>query len=130
MSFLKVLPLVVLACSTPALSEVIQTTEVTEIVKKMTELHASLNGKTVTMKGAIGTLLSDELFFKNEDGQFSVQFDAGRAARKKVEGCELEWFDWAKSKCLFEVDAEIVVDEPFSFADGGKIKLIVYDIRD
>ena len=81
------------------------------------------------MKGAIGTFITDSLHFKNQHGQFDVQFDAGRKARKSKEGREVEWFGWANSNCIVEVDAELEVDEAFSFANGGKIKLIVYDVR-
>ena len=81
------------------------------------------------MKGAIGTFIGDSLYFKNDHGRFEVQFDAGRNARKSIEGCELEWFGWANSKCIVEVDAELVVEEVYSFAEGGEVSLIVYALR-
>ena len=82
------------------------------------------------MKGALGTFVGEAIYFKNDNGMFEVQFDAGRAARKKIEGCQLDWFVWSKSKCLFDVDAEISISEAFSLAEGGKITLIIYDIRE
>ena len=68
-------------------------------------------------------------YFKNDHGQFAVQFDAGRSARKSIEGCELELFGWANSDCIVEVDAEIAVEKAYGFADGGEVKLIVYNVR-
>ena len=105
------------------------TTEVMAAVEQMTKIHASLQGKTITMRGAIGTLFGDSLYFKNDHGQFAVQFDAGRSARKSIEGCELELFGWANSDCIVEVDAEIAVEKAYGFADGGEVKLIVYNVR-
>jgi hypothetical protein len=105
------------------------TATVIQIVEEMAELHASLNGKTVKMRGAIGTLFGEALYFKNDDGQFSVQFDAGRNARKTIEGCELEFFGWANSNCIVDIEAEITIETVYDFADGGEIKLIIYDVQ-
>lgn len=114
---------------TAASAEETDTIEVMQTIEQMAKLHASLKGKTVTMNGAIGTMIGDTLYFKNDHGQFKVQFDAGRNARKLIEGCELEWFGWANSDCIVEVDAEIEIDTAYDFADGGEIKLIVYEVR-
>lgn len=105
------------------------TSAVMATVAQISELHASLNEKAVTMRGGIGTLIGDNLYFKNDHGQFSVQFDAGRSARKAIEGCKLEWYGWANSDCIVEVDAEIVIETAYSFSEGGEIKLIVYNVR-
>ena len=88
-----------------------QTAEVRQIVAQLSKLHQSLAEKTVTLKGALGTFVGDDIYFKNDNGMFEVQFDAGRMARKKIDGCQLNWFDWSKSKCLFEVDAEISISD-------------------
>ena len=112
-----------------AAAEDTDTAEVMQTVEQMAKLHASLSGKTVTMGGAIGTIFGDTLYFKNDFGQFSVQFDAGRNARKSIEGCELEWCGWANSDCIVEVDAEISIETEYDFADGGELKLIVYEVR-
>ncbi len=112
-----------------AMAQDTNTTEVMTAIDEMAAIHASLQGKTVTMRGAIGTLIGDNLYFKNDQGRFSVQFDAGRNARKSIDGCELEWFGWANSDCIVEVDAEIAIEEVYDFADGGQVKLIVYDVR-
>lgn len=113
-----------------AYAEETDTVEVLAAVDQMAKIHASLEGKTVTMRGAIGTMIGDTLYFKNDHGQFAVQFDAGRNARKSIEGCELEWFGWANSDCIVEVDAEIAIETAYDFADGGEIKLIVYEVRE
>lgn len=110
-------------------AEETQTEEVRTILNEIEILHASLAGKTITMRGAIGTFIGDQLYIKNDDGQFKVQFDAGRSARQLIEGCELEWFGWANSECVFEFDAEIKIEKEFTFADGGEIVLIVYELR-
>ena len=118
------------ACSATAVTaQDTDTATVMQTVEEMAELHASLNGKTVKMRGAIGTLIGETLYFKNDDGQFAVQFDAGRNARKTIEGCELEWFGWANSNCIVDIEAEITIEKVYDFADGGEIKLIVYDVQ-
>lgn len=81
------------ACNS-AVAQDTDTVEVREMLAHMQELHSSLHGMTITMTGAIGTTIGDLLYFKNDDGRFQVQFDAGRSARKSIEGCELEWFGW------------------------------------
>ena len=116
------------ACNS-AVAQDTDTVEVREMLAHMQELHSSLHGMTITMTGAIGTTIGDLLYFKNDDGRFQVQFDAGSSARKSIEGCELEWFGWANSNCIVEVDAEIAVTTEYNFADGGAIKLIVYEVR-
>ncbi|MCK4861656.1 MAG: hypothetical protein KAS85_07085 [Rhodobacteraceae bacterium] len=111
-------------------AEETQTAEVEQSISEISALYSSLEGKTITMRGAIGTFISDTLLFKNDMGQFTVQFDAGRSARKRTEGCELEWFGWQNSSCLFEVDAEIAFDSEYSFSNGREVKLIIYEVRD
>jgi hypothetical protein len=112
-----------------ACAESTQTKSVLATTDKISGLYNSLSGKTVTMRGAIGTKIGDQLYFKNDHGQFKVQFDAGRAARKKIEGCKIEWIGWKNSKCLHEVDAEIKLDGKYSLSDGIDLDLIVYEIR-
>jgi len=120
----------VLFSSTATLAQNTQTTEVEEIVRDISAAYTSLNGKTITLRGAIGTLFGDSIYFANANGRFEVQFDAGRTARKKIANCELNMFDWQRSDCTVEVDAEILIKEPFSFAEGTEVTLIVYEVRE
>ena len=110
-------------------AEETNTAEVLDTVSQISALYSSLEGKTISMTGAIGTLISDTLYLKNDDGKFKVQFDAGRAARKQIAGCELEFFGWANSDCIVDVDAEIMIEDKFSLADGVEITLIVYELE-
>lgn len=105
------------------------TLEVTRIIGEIAQRHAALSGKTITMTGTLGTYISDNIYFANEDGFFEVQFDAGREARRRIEGCLVTPFGTSSSQCVFEIDAELVVAERFDLADGGEIKLIVYEVR-
>ncbi len=75
------------------------------------------------MRGVIGTLFGNALYVKNDHGQFKVQFDAGRSARKFIEGCELELFGWANSNCVVDFDVEIAIEEPYDFAQGGEFNI-------
>lgn len=111
-------------------AEETQTAEVEQTISEISALYRSLEGQTITMRGALGTFIGDTLIFKNDMGQFTVQFDAGRSARKRTEGCELEWFGWQNSNCLFEVDAEIAFDTDYSFSNGREVTLIIYELRD
>ena len=115
--------------SSPAFAQDTDTDAVLDAVGQIARLHASLSEMTVTMSGAIGSLLGHGLYFKNDHGQFTVQFDAGRSARKSIAECEVELFGWANSNCIVEIDAEIAIEEAYTFANGGKVKLIVYEVR-
>jgi len=106
-----------------------QTEVVNGIVAQIESLHASLNGKTITATGAVGTLIGETLYFVNAAGKFKVQFDAGREDRRRIEGCEVPLFGDADPKCIFTVDAELSVSEPYTLADGGEVRLIIYDVK-
>lgn len=104
----------------------------TDFLAKISEIagmYRELDGTELTSRGAIGTMIGENLYFKNELGQFQVIFDAGREARRAIEGCELEWFGWQNSDCIVEIDAEISIDDTFEFSQGVQPKLIIFGIR-
>ncbi len=53
-----------------------------------------------------------------------------REARRKIEGCEVNWSGWENSQCIFVADVEISIDQDFQFAQGIQPKLIVVEIRE
>lgn len=121
--------LVCAALVSPAHSEETQTAEVLSVMQQIASLHSSLNGMTATLTGGLGTIVGDQIYFQSDLGRFRVQFDAGREARRRIEGCSITLFGNVESRCVFEVDAELRVSESFNLADGGEIRLIVYSIR-
>lgn len=128
-SSLVVAPLITFVLAGQAPAEEYQTGEVLALVEQISELHAQLNGKTATFSGGLGTIFGDTIYFQSDLGSFKVQFDAGREARRLIEGCQITLFGNVESRCVFEVDAELVVSERYSPADGGTIELIVYNVR-
>jgi len=79
-------------------------------------------GREVTVDGQIGTDPFDEnaLRFRIADGAtFAVTFDAGREARKKLEGCKFEMF--GGTPCKAGIRAEIA-------RVGSQIVLIVFEV--
>jgi len=125
----KLLVAPLLFCASQSASEETQTGEVLSLTKQLSELHTQLDGKTITLTGGLGTFIGDRIYFLNDLGRFEVQFDAGREARRLIEGCQINPWGDTEARCLFEVDAELMVSESYSLADGGEVKLIVYDVR-
>jgi len=95
-----------------------------ETLPSLEETVATINGKDVTVAGWIGSglVLGDDeaISFALEDRTtFKVIFDAGRDARRQLEGCEFKFF--GGTPCPAVVNAEIEID-------GSNIKLIVFDL--
>ncbi len=127
---LHFLAIILLSTTGASSAQETQTSEVDTIVRGISSAYTALGGKTITMRGAIGTAYGDTIYFINPRGRFEVQFDAGRTARKKIADCEVSIFDWQRSNCFVEIDAEILIKEPFSFPSGAEVTLIVYEIRE
>lgn len=117
-----------------AAAQMADTSEVRVTVSQIARLHAGLDGKIIDVTGALGTLIGDTLYFRSADGLLSddlieVQFDAGREARRLVEGCSITLFGNADPRCVFDVEAELDVIEPYNLPDGGRIRLIILDVN-
>lgn len=110
-------------------SDQTQTEEVLGILEFMKAAHNELDGMTVTLTGGLGTIFGDQLYFQHELGRFTVQFDAGREARRKIEGCSITLFGNIDSRCVFEVDAELRASSSYKLSDGGEMELIIYAVR-
>lgn len=88
------------------------------------ELRKSITGQEVEVSGFIGTGLdlmdAEALTFRDSDKtNYAVVFDAGRDARKKLEGCKFEMF--GGTPCAMTGKAEIELD-------GARMRLIIFDI--
>lgn len=110
-------------------SEQTQTDQVLGIVELIRAAHNELDGMTVTLTGGLGTIFGDQLYFQHDLGRFAVQFDAGRDARRKIEGCSITLFGNVDSRCVFEVDAELRASSSYKLSDGGEMELIIYAVR-
>lgn len=91
----------------------------------LAELRAGLGGREITVNGFIGAGLdiSDDeaLSFRDPEGNvYPVIFDAGRTARKSLEGCEFAMFGGG-SPCSLEGKAEVELD-------GSRLRLIIYEV--
>ena len=89
------------------------------------ELRAGLAGREVAVTGHIGAGLDigddEALSFRDAEGNvYPVIFDAGRTARKSLEGCKFAMFGGG-SPCAMEGKAEIELD-------GSRLRLIIYEV--
>lgn len=88
------------------------------------ELRGDISGREVSISGHIGTGLDwgddEALHFRDTAGHvYPVVFDAGRDARRSLEGCEFKMF--GGTPCAMSGMAEIELD-------GSRIRLIVYRV--
>jgi hypothetical protein len=91
------------------------------------DLRQRVAGSEVDIAGYIGTgleLMDDEaLAFRDAEGNvYPVIFDAGRDARRKLEGCKFAMFGGG-SPCAMSGKAEIGLD-------GSRVRLIVFEVSD
>ena len=92
--------------------------------------YQQANTSEVSIKGAIGTLLGETVYFVDETGRYKVKLDAGRDVRRKIESCELNLFDSGGSKCQISGKAEVAVDlNDNNFGDGYEIELILFSVE-
>ncbi|MCT4553230.1 MAG: hypothetical protein N4A53_00930 [Pelagimonas sp.] len=93
--------------------------------------YQSQDGKEIEIEGAVGTQYGDRLYFYDASGRFPILLDAGRAARKSLEGCEINSFmEPSENPCLITGKAEVQIDwdESKNFADGIKVRLVVFEL--
>jgi len=77
----------------------------------------------------LGTFITEDLTFVDNTGSYDVKLDAGREARRSLEGCEVNPFDWKLSDCIISGRAELTVDFPnSSVSDGYEIDLIIFEM--
>ena len=91
----------------------------------LAELRTGLVGREITVTGHIGAGLdisdNEALSFRDQEGNiYPVIFDAGRTARKSLEGCEFAMFGGG-SPCAMDGKAEVELD-------GSSLRLIVYEV--
>jgi hypothetical protein len=90
------------------------------------QLRADLSGTDVTVQGYIGTgldIMDDEaitLVMTSDRAAFPVVFDAGREARRQLDGCEFNSFTGG-TPCLMTGKAGLEWD-------GGRIRLIIFAV--
>ncbi len=106
--------LLLLALAAPAKAQ--------EALPPLPEILAGVAGQEVLIEGHIGTgldLMDDEaLAFRLPDGTvFPVVFDAGRDARRRLEGCRFQMF--GGTPCRMSGKAELEWD-------GSRLRLIVF----
>ncbi len=91
----------------------------------LAELRTGLVGREISVTGHIGAgldIADDEaLAFRDAEGNvYPVVFDAGRTARKALEGCRFAMFGGG-SPCAMQGMAEVELD-------GARLRLIVYEV--
>lgn len=91
----------------------------------LSEFRERTGGVEVTIEGHIGTglFMMDEeaLAFRDvEEIVYAVVFDAGREARKSLEGCRFAMFGGG-SPCALSGKAEIELD-------GSQVRLIIFEV--
>ena len=93
--------------------------------ESLAEMRVDLTGREITVTGHIGSGLEigddEALSFRDAEGNiYPVIFDAGRTARKSLEGCEFAMFGGG-SPCAMEGKAEVELD-------GSHLRLIIYEV--
>ncbi|MBN8633075.1 MAG: hypothetical protein J0L76_19755 [Rhodobacterales bacterium] len=91
----------------------------------LAELRKDLTGRELAVAGHIGSGLDigddEALSFRDIEGNvYPVVFDAGRTARKSLEGCKFAIFGGG-SPCAMDGKAEVELY-------GSRLRLIVYEI--
>jgi hypothetical protein len=91
----------------------------------LSELRGRVSGAEVEIQGHIGTGLDlmddEELAFRDSEGAaYKVVFDAGRDARKSLDGCEFALFGGG-SPCALTAKAEVEWD-------GANLRLIIFEV--
>ena len=91
----------------------------------LADLRSSIAGQEVEITGYIGTGLNmmdkEALSFRDESKTvYPVVFDAGRTARKQLEGCQFAMFSGG-TPCAMSGKAEIELD-------GATLRLIIFDV--
>ena len=89
------------------------------------DLIKRTTGSEVEIVGHIGTgldMMDDEaLHFRDQDEVlYGVIFDAGRVARKQLEGCKFAMFGGG-SPCAISAKAEVEMD-------GSSLRLIIFEV--
>lgn len=107
------------------LSLILTLTALPAAAETLEELRTGLAGREIGISGHIGSGLDlgddEALSFRDAAGNvYPVVFDAGRAARKALDGCQFKMFGGG-SPCVMEGKAEVELD-------GSRIRLIVYEI--
>lgn len=92
----------------------------------LVELRGRIAGSEVMVAGQIGSglnMMDDEaLAFRDADGTtYEVVFDAGREARKALDGCKFALFGGG-TPCALTARAEVELD-------GANLRLIVFEVQ-
>jgi uncharacterized protein YdeI (BOF family) len=103
-----------------------------EFEKSVRETYKAYDGKEIDIEGAIGTWIGGEtLYFYDSSGLYTILLDAGRAARKSIDGCEINrHVEPHKSPCRITGKAEVKIDwdDSNNFASGIEVGLIVFEL--
>ena len=102
-----------------------------EVKDSLTLAYRDIHEQEIPIRGAIGTVYGDTLYFMDSTGHYPIVLDAGRAARRSLEGCEINPFlDADRNPCQISGMAEIEVDwkDSENLADGFKTQLIVFEL--
>ena len=106
---------------------IVQSTD--DLKKLLLGVNEKANGQEIQIRGAIGTLFGETIYFADGTGRYKISLDAGREIRRQVENCKLEMFDTVKSKCQIRGNAEIQIEkDDTDIADGIEIKLILFAV--
>ena len=96
----------------------------------ITDALKEVHGSEVPIKGAIGVAYGDEIRFCDETGVYDVKLDAGREARKTIEGCKFECDFRSPSENQCQITGMAEIEVQWDRGGGGRgfpISLIIYD---
>jgi hypothetical protein len=100
------------------------------VENRMKIVYRGINGSEVELKGAIGTFITDQIKYADNSGVYDVLLDAGRDARKSIEGCEIQLFAPEKSPCQIIGKGELVIDlDDGNLGSGFGVKISIYELN-
>lgn len=113
-----------LMSTTPAFSETLPV--FSELAR---DLYVQIEGKEISISGAIGTQYGEKLYFYDDTGSYPILLDAGRSVRHELEGCEINPFqEPEQAACQVSGMAEIKIDwDAGSLPKGFSVELIVFE---
>lgn len=104
--------------------------DTTEALAAVRIVYGAFDKQEIPIDGYIGSLIGDTLYFQDQNGKYKVTLDAGRAIRKEISDCEIDWFSLAKSNCSATGMAEVkVIWDKADLSSGMKIELIIYELQ-
>ena len=99
-----------------------------ELRSELDNLLNQLGTYEVTVEGEIGSLVGNELYFRDGSGLYGVTLAVGRETLRELENCTLAPYHGSKSTCRAVGKAEVKFRENTVY-EGYTIELLLFDLE-